>query len=325
MRNRIIASLTLLVMMLTAAGSAFASADTYPSKPIKLLCGYAAGGSSDILCRILADRLGKKLNQAVVVENIPGAGGWVMWNQLIKQTAPDGYTFALVNTPNYNMGKYDAANPRDYDLTAIDLLANHVSDYNVIAIRPEEKRFTDFASLIEYAKANVMLVGASAVGIMNDDSTIAERLNKDLGTQIQTVTTTGAKDNETFLLNGSTDMLIANVSDVLTGMKAGTIKVLCVFAPERIRLIPDIPTCEELGFGPIVGSSSRGYGLPRGVDADIREKLYNALDETIKAPETVQALEAIGAVTHFVGQNDYQAFLENDTNTTLAIFGIEKK
>lgn len=324
MKYRPISLLVLWGMLLTGVTGAFASANTYPTKPIKLLCGYAAGGSSDILCRILAENLGKKLDQAVVVENITGAGGWVMWNHLIKQTEPDGYTFALVNTPNYNMGKYDPANPREYDLTAIDLLANHVSDYNVIAIRPEETRFKDFASLIEYAKANEMLVGASAVGIMNDDSTIAERLNRDLGSRIQTVTTTGAKDNETFLLNGSTDILIANVSDVLTGMNAGTLKVLCVFAPNRVDLIADVPTCEELGFGPIVGSSSRGYGLPCGVDPIIREKLYNALEETIKAPETVKALQAIGAVTHFVGQGDYQAFLEHNTETTLAIFGIEK-
>lgn len=321
-----LATLLLVVMLVTTlAIGALASADSYPTKPIKLLCGYAAGGSSDILCRILAENLRERIGQPVIVENITGGGGWVMWNQIIKQTEPDGYTFALVNTPNYNMGKYDIANPREYDLTAIDLLANQVSDYNVIAIRPDEDRYTDLASLIEYAKSNVLMVGASAVGIMNDDSTIVERLNKEHGTQIATVTTTGAKDNETFLLNRSTDLLVGNVSDVLTGMQSGTLKVLCVFAPERVSLIQDIPTFEELGYGAIVGSSSRGYGLPHGVDPAIREKLYNALAEAIQAPETIKALEDIGAVTNFVGQDAYQAFLENETNMTLEIFGIEKK
>lgn len=324
MKKRIL-SLALAVMTLIILSSAALASDTYPSKPIKLLCGYSAGGSSDILCRILAENLRERIGQPVVVENITGGGGWVMWNQLIKQTAADGYTFALMNTPNYNMGKYDAANPREYDLTAVDLLANHVSDYNVIAIRVDENRYTDFASLVEYAKNNVLLSGASAVGIMNDDSTIVERMNKEMGTQIQTVTTSGAKDNETFLLNRSTDILVANVSDVLTGMKGGTLKVLCVFAPERVSLIPDVPTCEELGFGKIIGSSSRGYGLPHGVDPVIREKLYNALAETIQAPETIKALEDISAETNFIGGTDYQAFLESETDTTLAIFGVEKK
>lgn len=324
MKKRMLTLACAILMLLALTTGSLAAAD-YPTKPIKLLCGYAAGGSSDILSRILADNLGKRLGQPVVVENITGGGGWVMWNQLIKNTEPDGYTFALMNTPNYNLGKYDAANPREYDLTAVDLLANHVSDYNVIAIRPDEDRYTDFASLVEYAKNNVLLTGASAVGIMNDDSTIVERMNKEMGTQIQTVTTTGAKDNETFLLNKSADLLVGNVSDVLTGMNSGTLKVLCVFAPARVDLIPDVPTCEELGFGAIVGSSSRGYGLPHGVDPAIREKLYNAIAETIQDPETIKALEGIGAVTNFVGVEDYQTFLENDTDETLAIFGIEKK
>jgi tripartite-type tricarboxylate transporter receptor subunit TctC len=108
-------------------------------------------------------------------------------------------------------------------------------------------------------------------------------------------------------------------------MKSGTLKVLCVFAPERVSLIADVATCEELGFGSIYGGSSRGYGLPKGVDPTIREKLYLALKDSINAPETIKALEDIGAVTNFVGIEDYANFIKSETETTLAIFGIEKK
>lgn len=321
MKKSIIALLMALVM-LTACVSVGMAAD-YPSKPITLICGYSAGGSSDLLCRILANSLQEKLGQTVIVENKTGGGGWVCWTEMIKNTEADGYTFCLVNTPNYNLGMYDTANPREYDYTALDLLANEVSDYNVVAIRADETRYTDLASMIEYAKENMLLVGASASGIMSDDGTIVERLNKEHGTNIQLVTTTGAKDNETFLLNKSADLLVGNISDVLTGMKNGTFKVLCVFAPERVSLMPEIPTCAELGYGELVGSSSRGYAFPHGVDPAIREVFYNALVEAINDPATIKALEDIGAVTNFVPQEDYAAFLEADIATAKAIYGVE--
>ena len=310
----------LILALLAMTGTAFAA---YPEKPITLICGYSAGGSSDLLCRILANSLQKKIGQTVIVENKTGGGGWVAWTEMIKRVKPDGYTFSLINSPNYSLGMYDTTNPREFGYDALDLLANEVSDYNVIAIRPDEDRYTDFASMVAYAKANVLLFGASASGIMSDDDTIAQRLNKELGTQLQQVTTTGAKDNEVFLLNKSADFLIGNVSDVLTGMKSGTLKVLCVFAPERVSLIPDVPTCAELGFGEIVGGSDRGYALPKGVDPAVREVLYNALVEAINDPETIQALKDIGAVTNFVPQEDYAAFLEKGIEVAKAVYGVK--
>ena len=294
----------------------------YPDKPITLYCGYSAGGSSDLLCRILAAKLQEKIGQTIVVEDKTGGGGWVLWTEMIKNVAPDGYTFCLINTPNYSLGMYDATNPREYAYDALDVLCNEVSDYDVIAIRADEDRYTDFASLVEYAKTHELFYGSSANGIMSDDGTIGERLNMEMGCQLFPITTGGAKENETFLLNKSTDVLIGNISDVLNGMNAGTFKVVCVFAPERVELIPDVPTCIEMG-GTIIGSSDRGYALPKGVDPAIREKLYNALVEAINDPETIKQLEDIGAATNFVPQEEYPAFIEKNIATAKAAYGIE--
>lgn len=312
-------ALILALALLCTAGIALAD---YPDKPVTLYCGYSAGGSSDLLCRILQPKLQEKLGQTVVVEDKTGGGGWVLWTEMIKNVKPDGYTFCLINTPNYSLGIYDATNPREYSYDALDILCNHVSDYNVVAIRSDENRYTDFKSLVEYAQTHELLYGSSASGIMSDDGTIGERLNMEMGCQLFPVTTSGAKDNETFLLNKSADLLIGNISDVLTGMKAGTFKVVCVFAPERVELLPDVPTCIELG-GTIVGSSDRGYALPKGVDPAIREVLYKALVEAINDPETIKALEDIGAATNFVAQEDYAAFIENNIATAKAAYGIE--
>lgn len=321
MKRIVILVLALFAIIATSADG-YAAPD-YPTKPITLICGYSAGGSSDLLCRILAERLTKELGQPVTVVNKVGGGGFVAWSELVKSTKADGYTFALINSPNLVAGKYDKANPRDFDHTNMDTLVNHVTDYNVIACRVNETRFKDFASFVEYAKKNDILFGTSSTGIMSDDDTIAQMINKKLGTRLTPVVTTGAKDNETYLMNKSTDVLIGNVSDVLTGMKNGEFRVFCVFAPKRVSLIKEIPTCEELGFGAIYGSSSRGYAFPKGVDQNIRKVFLNALMKSIQSPECIKALEDMGAITELVSDSKYAAFLDGIRENAKSLYNIK--
>ena len=120
----------------TEAG-ALKTAAGWPDKTITLLCGYSAGGSSDLGCRYLAEALREELGQPVVVENVPGSGSWLAWNQLLQTTDKDGYTFALVNLSAL-YGHYDETNPRQYTIDDFELLANHVIDYQVLCIRNDE-------------------------------------------------------------------------------------------------------------------------------------------------------------------------------------------
>ncbi|SNT25305.1 Tripartite-type tricarboxylate transporter, receptor component TctC [Anaerovirgula multivorans] len=295
----------------------------YPTKPIILYVGYSAGGSSDLLCRILAAKMESYIGQPITVVNKTGGGGWVAWSEMIRSVKPDGYTFSLINTPNYPLGKYDTANPREYSYDALDVLVNHVTDYNVIAVRNDDERFKDFKSFVEYAKNNEVIAGSSATGIMSDDGTIIDILNKDLGTKITIVQTAGAKDNETLLLNKSADILIGNVSDVFTGKNNEDFNVLSVFSPERIGLMSDVPTAKELGFGEIYGNSSRGYAIPKGVDSQIREILVDALDKTINDPEVIKQLEDMGAETEYIEGDAYIKFLEDGIRRAKGVYGIE--
>ncbi len=295
----------------------------YPSRPITLYVGFSAGGSSDLLCRILSSKMESYIGQPVTVVNKTGGGGWVAWSEMIKSVEPDGYTFALINTPNYTLGKYDKTNPREYTYDAMDVLANHVTDYNVIAVRKDDDRFDDFESFVEYAKENEIIVGSSATGIMSDDGTIVERINKEFDTKITIVQTGGAKDNETLLLNKSADIFVANVSDVLTGKENGDFNVLVVFAPERVSLMDDVPTVRELGFGDIYGNSSRGYAVPKGVNSEIKAILMDALDKTINDPEVISKLDEMGAQTEYIAGEEYAKFLEDNIKTAKMVYSVE--
>ena len=127
----------------------------------------------------------------VVVENQTGSGGWVAWTDLIQGDYSDGYTMGLINH-NYAMGELDPDNPRQYNLDDVQVLTNQALDYNVLAIRTNEGRFTDMESFIEYDKANPILASAQATGITDGDATTAQWFNNTFGTQITVVPVDGA-------------------------------------------------------------------------------------------------------------------------------------
>lgn len=307
----------------TGTESAGGGAGDYPNKPITVNVGFSAGGSSDVMVRILANTMEKHIGQPIVVVNKPGAGGWVAWEELAKSVKPDGYTFSLINSPNITLGAYDEVNPRTLTIDDYDLLANQVTDYSVIAIRKDESRFTDLASLVEYAKANTMLSACSATGIISDDATVTEYLNMYYDTDFQIIQTAGAKDSETMFISGNSDILVANIADILAPYKNGDYKIIAVFAPERVELLPDVPTAKEEGFGDILMYSARGYALPKGVDPEIKEILLNALRETINDPEVKDKLIELGAVTDYKEGQEYYDFLNSNIENSKNIYGIE--
>lgn len=295
----------------------------YPTKPITLMLGFSAGGSSDVMVRILANTMEKYIGQPVVVVNKPGAGGWVAWEELAKSVEPDGYTFSLINSPNITLGAYDPVNPRSFTIDDYDLLANQVTDYSVLSIRKDETRFTDLASLVEYAKNNTLLSACSATGIISDDATVTEYFNMNYGTDFQIVQTGGAKESETMFLSGDSDVLASNIGDILPQYKNGDYKVIAVFAPERVELMPDVPTAKEQGFGDIAMYSARGYALPKGVDPAIRAILMDALSKSINDPEVVNKLIELGAQTHYLEGQEYYEFLQQNIINSKQIYGVE--
>ena len=318
----------LLVLSLAGCGSsktetaapASSDAGSYPANTVTLYCGYSAGGGSDVICRILAEQLSKKLGQNVIVEDVTGSGGWVLWTQILENTKADGYSISMVNTPNFNLGAYDLANPRKYHYDDLDLLCNWVSDYNAIAIRADETRFTDWNSFVEYWKANPLISSASAVGVMSDDATMVDRLVKYYGTQVDMVQSNGASDNKTMLLNGSTDFFMGNVSEMAKGHLDGEFKIICVFAPERDEHIADVPTFQELTGELMVGDSCRGFALPKGVDPAIREIIMNALRDAINDPETMAKMDEIYTPVNYVEGEDYYALMQDRLEAGLAAY-----
>lgn len=304
-----------------AAQSSGGKSKEWPTKPITLLCGYSAGGSSDLGCRYLATALEKQLGQPVVVENVSGSGSWVCWNQLLHNTAKDGNTFALVNL-NMLYGQYDESNPREEGVEDFELLNNHVIDYQVLAIRDKEDRFSDFAGLVEYAKENELLLAVPSVGINSGDSTVATYLNDKFGCRITMVPVDGAADAAAMFLAGDTDFLSGNVGDVVGGEGY---KVIVVFADERSSYLPEVPTARETGVCDYVGFSARGYAYMKGVDEAIVIRMQEAMAKAFEDPDYQENMKKMGAELKLYVGDEYTELLADQLESRLEIWGLEKK
>lgn len=297
-----------------------AAAD-FPSETITLVCPFSAGGGTDIGARNVATALSKQLGVNVVVENQTGSGGWVGWTDLITGDYSDGYTMGLINH-NYAMGELDPENPRKYNLDDVQLLANQALDYNIMAIRSDEDRFTDIDSFIEYAKANPVLISAQATGITDGDATTAQWFNNTFGTQITVVPVDGASDSRGMFLAGDTDVFFASISDVQSAYQSGEMKILCLFAEERSEFMEDVPTIKEATGEEFTAFAARGYFYPKSVDPEIAAIMTDALLKAMEDEEYIANMAALGLKLDNTSGEAYAELLASQVETRKKIWGV---
>ncbi|GAB7387021.1 tripartite tricarboxylate transporter substrate binding protein [Bacillaceae bacterium] len=280
----------------------------YPNKPITLIVAYAAGGGTDVGARILVPYLEKELGVPVNVVNKPGGGGWIGWNELAN-AEPDGYTIGYINTPNFMTGYLDPQYKREHNLESFIPIANHVTDPGVIAIRNDEKRFSNIQELIEYAKQNELTTTSTGVG--SDDHLAALKLNDKFGTKLKPVHNGGAAESRTAVLGGHVDLLFANAGEVFQMHKDGEVKIIAVMAEERSPFLPDVPTMKESGFD-VVSGSARGIAAPKGVDPEKIEILRAALEKGIKNEEQGKKMAGMGLQVDYKEGEEYKNMLVQD-------------
>lgn len=304
-----------------SAGSASSGkAETFPNDTVTLVCPFSAGGGTDIGARNMATALSKELGVNVVVENQTGSGGWVAWTDLITGDYSDGYTIGLINH-NFVFGELDPDNTRKYNLDNVQVLANQALDYNVMAIRADDTRFSDINTFIEYAKANPILVSAQATGITDGDATTAQWFTNTFGAQMTVIPVDGASDSRGMFLAGDTDVLFGSISDVQSAYQSGEMKILCIFADKRSDFMSDVPTIEEATGEKLVAFAARGYFYPQGVDAQKVTLMTNALLKAMENEEYVTNMASLGLLLDNTSGEEYAKLLKSQVETRKAIWG----
>ncbi|MDD1637272.1 MAG: tripartite tricarboxylate transporter substrate binding protein [Methylococcaceae bacterium] len=315
MKKKSIALLGVLLMSICLLAGWVGAQEKYPTKPINLIVPFGPGGGTDVGARILAPFVEKELGVPVNIINKAGAAGWVGWTELLN-SAPDGYTIGFIASPSLVPGYLDPQFKRTKNLEDFDLIANQVLDPGVIAINPQEKRFTNLKELIAYAQKNETTCAQDGVG--SDDWMALMRFNKQYNTKFTNVATKSTAESLTALMGAHVDTVFANVGELKVPHDGKQVKVIAVMQKERSPFFPDIPCVKELGYE-VYSSSSRGVAAPKGLKPEVKEKLVSAFEKGINNPEHISKMKGMGLDVVFMKGDQFKNHIKNDEKIVLEV------
>jgi tripartite-type tricarboxylate transporter receptor subunit TctC len=289
---RTIASVSTLIVTPLMAPTAIAQ-DVYPSKPIKLIVPFPPGGTTDLLARVLADKLPKLLGQPVIVENRAGAGG-VIGTEVVARAPNDGYTLGMatasthgVNPAVYSKISYDAGK----EFAPITRIASVPNVMVINAAMPAKslKEFVELASR-QPGKYSFASPGSGSVG-----HALGELFKMTANVDLVHIPYKGAGPALNDVIGGQVQVLYDNLPTSLLHIKAGKLRALAIAAPKRVSAAPDIPTFAELGMSALNESAWFGVVAPAGTPNAILTKLHVAIDAAMKQPDVIDRLDKMGA------------------------------
>jgi tripartite-type tricarboxylate transporter receptor subunit TctC len=282
--------LATLALGLAAASGAFAQA--WPSKPVTLLVPFPPGGSTDLIARTLGAKLQEKLGGTFIVDNKAGAGGTVGAAQA-KRAAPDGYTIFVSSLGPFVIGPHLVKNPGYDPLKDFDYITVAVQAPNVLTV-PANSPHRTFADLFKFIKANPDKMTFASAGNGTSDHLTAELFWQETGTKGVHVPYKGGAPAMQDLIGGTVDATFMNINTGIPNIKGGKLRALAITSSKRSPLLPDVPTMEELGIKGVTVYSWQAFAAPKGLPADIKTKLHDALVAGLNDPAVKPKLLELG-------------------------------
>jgi tripartite-type tricarboxylate transporter receptor subunit TctC len=292
--------------------------EKYPSKPITIIVPFAAGGSSDMIARMLEKSAQKHLGQSLVVVNMPGGGATIGMNELAG-AKPDGYTIGLVGVsvilqPLYGQTRYHYP-------TALEPLANVISFPTVVATL-SEKPWKNVSELVSYAKQHPSEIKFGHSGLGTGTHIAGEMLAKEAGINIVQVPFRGESEAMTALLGGHVQLIcVSNPSILNEHVKSGTIRILGIAEENRLTIpgFENIPTFKEQGIN-VAFSFWNGIAAPKGMLAAEKARLIAGLKEMINDPDFKKNMEELGMSLQYMGPEEFSTrWIEDNAKLTKTV------
>jgi tripartite-type tricarboxylate transporter receptor subunit TctC len=295
--------LVLIAGALTLALPQLATAQSWPTKPIKLIIPFAAGGTTDILGRLLAQQLTKDLGQNVIVENKGGAGGNIA-AEFVAQAPADGYTIMLAS------GSMLTVNPNLYKKLPVNYAKDFVYITNVasgpmllsVSTKLPVKNFGEF---IAYAKTKDLNFGSAGIG--SQVHMAGENLTYAANIPATHVPYKGESAAINDLVSGQIDFMVGNLTAATGFAKNGQIKPLAVTSAKRVKQLPDIPTVAESGIPGFESTGWFGLVAPANTPKAITEKIYDATVKAVSSEAMKKSLDLNGLTAVVNNQKDFEA------------------
>ena len=291
-----LAALALAILPLAASAA-------YPDRPIRMIIAYSAGGGTDVVARAMAPFIEKHLGAGakIIVENKTGAGGAIGF-AAIAAAPPDGYTIGFINTPNVLTIPIERKTPFTWE--NFDLIGNVVDDPSNFAVHSASS-ITNLDQLAAYARSKPGQVTVGSTGVGSDDHLAMLMFEKIAGVKMNHVPYKGASDVRAATLGRQIDVAAVNIGESLQAIKGGSpFRNLGQMSPARTDLAPDLATFKEQGYN-IELSSLRGIAAPRGLPADVRERLVGAVRRAAADPEFVKVAAGFFAPLRYLAPEQY--------------------
>jgi tripartite-type tricarboxylate transporter receptor subunit TctC len=300
----------LLALLSLAAPAARAQSD-WPNRPVRIVVGFGAGSTPDILLRVLATELGKRLGQSVVVENRPGATGNIA-AEAVARSAPDGYTLF------YGTNTTHAINPSLYPRLSYD----HIKDFqpitvtgkvwNVLVVNPRSL-VTDLRTLVAIARTRPGQLSFASGGNGTSLHLTGELIKQRLGLDILHIPYKTGDQAFTDVAGGRVDMMFANIPSSMPHIQSGRLKAVAVTSRTRSPLLPDVPTLHELGVSEFEVFGWGGLFAPARTPHPVVERLHRDMLAVLTDPTVVQRLDAIGIVAQHSSPSEFARFVQAET------------
>jgi tripartite-type tricarboxylate transporter receptor subunit TctC len=297
----------LLAFALAAVLPFAAAAQSYPSKPIRLIIPFPAGGPADIFGRFLSQGMSAQLGQPVVIENVSGVGG-VLGVDRAAKSAPDGYTLVLNSSSSVSIAPFSMVKMPYDPAKDLTLITTVVRVPEVLSVNPSLPVNT-LAELIAYAKANPGKVNFGSAGSGTITHLGGELLKVEAGVNLIHVPYKGAAPAVNDMLGGQVQMGIFDVPVVLSHIKAGKLKALAITSAKRAPSLPDVPTTGEMGFPRVISDNWYGLVGPAGIPQSIAKRIHAAAIKALNAPELIENYGKISGVPMPSSPEEYAVFI----------------
>jgi tripartite-type tricarboxylate transporter receptor subunit TctC len=279
-----------------------AAAQSYPSKPIKLVLPYTAGSPNDILARVAAPPLSERLGQPIVVDNRPG-GGTAIGLKTVMSAEPDGYTLLFSNTPTHVIAQL-VSKGFTYDPLKDFVPVVNIGASTLVLVVPPSLPVSTLKEFIAYSKAHPGTLNFG-FGQGTLPHLVGEAFKAATGADIASIPYRGGAQAITDMLGGRIHMNLGATATLAALVREGKVKPLAVSSPERHRDLPEVPTMAESGFPSLTTVTYYGILGPAGLPADIVNKINADANAMLKSPELQAAMRKVGFEPQGGSPQDY--------------------